>query len=51
LTDVESTANSPGILLARLYINEDLLGLDNTARLALVKDTKHLAPDLEFSAM
>jgi hypothetical protein len=51
LTDVKSTADSSGILLSRLDVNKDLLGLYNTAWLALVEDTKHLGPDLEFPAM
>jgi hypothetical protein len=51
LSNVEGTANSPDILLARLSINKDLLGLYDTTWLALVEDTKHLGPDLELSAM
>jgi hypothetical protein len=50
LTNVEATAYSPGIGLSTLSINKTLLRLYNGS-LALVVNTKHLAPNLKLASV
>jgi hypothetical protein len=50
LANIKSTAYSPAVCLPRLCVHQPLLGLDDRTRLALVINTKDLAPDLELAA-
>jgi hypothetical protein len=51
LSDEETTAYCPSIHLPRFLVDDELLGLDNGAGLALVVDAEDLGAELEFASL
>jgi hypothetical protein len=51
LAHIETTADRSGICLTGLCIYQSLFRLYNSTGLALVIDTKYLAPDLELASL